>query len=80
MRGCLGKGELDLHTLIWTRGSAKGEEGDEEAAAADCSTANLISSTTHSPGLKGLFASAAKPQNSGRFAPIAWSLVRLFRC
>ena len=22
MRGCLGKGELDLHALIWTRGSA----------------------------------------------------------
>jgi hypothetical protein len=22
VRGCLGKGELDLHTLIWTRGSA----------------------------------------------------------
>ena len=22
MRGCLGKAELDLHTIIWTRGSA----------------------------------------------------------
>jgi hypothetical protein len=24
VRGCLGKAELDLHTLIWTRGAAFG--------------------------------------------------------
>jgi hypothetical protein len=35
VRGCLGRAELDLHTLIWTRGSVPTQRPGSNAQCAD---------------------------------------------